>query len=422
MTNVTGKAAEDELVEILKTNTFSLIIDESTDKSKTKHLALIVRTAINFKVEDHFFALIPIVDGTATSLYNEIMESFKSKDIPLAENLVGFAADGTNTNFGVHHSVAVLLSKIIPDLFKIKCICHSFHLCCSNACEKLPRGVEDFARDVYNYIQCSPKRIGDFKLFQAFVEVHPHKILLRAETRWLSLLAVVKRLLEQLPALKLYFQSAVLTDRLLAAQSILDKCMEPSTELYLEFLSFVLPFFHDLNKEMQSERPKLYMLYDKIFTTYQTLLECFIKPEFFEMFEFEVKKYGNRDEALERKILNIDFENEKTHLELKDIYLGGNIAAYMITKNSLSEESMRQFRQKCLDFYLESIRQIRERFPFNERKQLKSLKFLDPKNLTNSNRRKDCPSSIAHVAVFFPSNNIFLKMKINSILIYQHIY
>lgn len=51
-----------------------------------------------------------------------------------------------------------------------------------------------------------------------------------AQTR---LLQVVKRLLEQLLALKLYFQSAVLTDRLLAAQSILDKCMEPTTELFI---------------------------------------------------------------------------------------------------------------------------------------------------------------------------------------------
>lgn len=67
-----------------------------------------------------------------------------------------------------------------------------------------------------------------------------------------------ERLLEQLPALKLYFQNTVLSDRLLAAQSILDKCLEPTTELYLEFLNFMLPYFNDLNKDMQFESPKLY--------------------------------------------------------------------------------------------------------------------------------------------------------------------
>lgn len=107
-------------------------------------------------------------------------------------------------------------------------------------------------------IQNSPKRIGDYKEFQCFVNVKPHKLLHRSQTRWLSLLPVLKRLLEQLPALKLYFQNTVLSDRLLAAQSILDKCLEPTTELYLEFLNFMLPYFNDLNKDMQFESPKLY--------------------------------------------------------------------------------------------------------------------------------------------------------------------
>ncbi|XP_037301008.1 uncharacterized protein LOC115447681, partial [Manduca sexta] len=263
VTNVSGKVAENQLIEVLQKNKFSLIVDESTDRSSTKHLALIVRNAVDFHVEDSFLCLIPVVDGTATSLHSACAKYFTEKNIPYKENIVGFAADGTNSMFGQHHSLSTLFAKDIPNLFLMKSICQSFHLCASYACKKLPRGVEeDFARDVYYYIQNSPKRIGDYKEFQCFVNVKPNKLLHPAQTRWLSLLQVVKRLLEQLPALKLYFQSAVLTDRLLAAQSILHKCMEPTTELYLEFLHFVLPYFNDLNKEMQSESPKLYLLYD----------------------------------------------------------------------------------------------------------------------------------------------------------------
>lgn len=190
---------------------FSLIVDESTDRSTTKHLAIIVRTAVDFHVEDSFLCLIPVVDGTATALHTACTKYFEEKNIPYKENMVGFAADGTNSMFGQHHSLSTLFAKDIPNLFLMKCICHSFHLCASYACKKLPRGFEDFARDVYNYIQNSPKRIGDYKEFQCFVNVKPYKLLLPAQTRWLSLLQVVKRLLEQLPALKLYFQSAVLS-------------------------------------------------------------------------------------------------------------------------------------------------------------------------------------------------------------------
>ncbi|CAK1542642.1 unnamed protein product [Leptosia nina] len=186
VTNVTGKVAENQLIEILQKNKFSLIVDESTDRSSIKHLALIVRTAVDFHVEDSSLCLIPVVDGTATALHNACTKHFEEKNIPYKENMVGFAADGTNSMFGQHHSLSKLFAKDIPNLFLIKCICHSFHLCASYACKKLPRGVEDFARDVYNYIQNSPKRIGDYKEFQCFVNIKPHKLLHPAQTRYLA--------------------------------------------------------------------------------------------------------------------------------------------------------------------------------------------------------------------------------------------
>ncbi|KAK0077509.1 hypothetical protein PV325_003892 [Microctonus aethiopoides] len=190
VTNVTGKVAETQLTKILQQNKFSLIVDESTDRSSTKHLALIVRTAVDVHVEDSFLCLIPVVDGMATSLHSACTRFFEEKNIPYKENMVG--TDGTNSMFGQHHSLSTLSTT----------------------------------------------------------------------------------------GLKLYFQSAVLTDRLPAPQSILDKCMEPTTELYLQFLDFVLPYFNDLHKEMQSESQKLYLLYEKIFITYKTILECFLRPEF----------------------------------------------------------------------------------------------------------------------------------------------
>ena len=243
VTNVTGQAAENKLILLLQKNKFSLIVDESTDKAKIKHLALITRTSIKFDIKDDFLCLLPVTDGTAVTLHKKIVDFFNLENIPYQENMVGFASDGANTMFGEHNSLCSLFSKEIPHIFKMKCICHSFHLCSSYACEKLSRGVEDFARDIYNYIQNSPKRIGDYKSFQNFTNVKPHKLLHPCQTRWLSLLLVRKRLLEQLPTLKLFFQSA---DRLLSAQTILNKCIEPTTELYLEFLCFVLPYFNDL--------------------------------------------------------------------------------------------------------------------------------------------------------------------------------
>lgn len=95
-----------------------------------------------------------------------------------------------------------------------------------------------------------------------------------------SLNSVVKRVFEELPALKLFFINAVTENRLLTAQPILHKLNHPSIKLYLEFLDYVLPLFlKDLNKEMQAQDPKLHLLYKRVTVILATIFENFIKPK-----------------------------------------------------------------------------------------------------------------------------------------------
>ncbi|KAL3225088.1 hypothetical protein MRX96_004671 [Rhipicephalus microplus] len=108
---------------------------------------------------------------------------------------------------GAHHSVASMLQAQIPGISILKCICHSFHLCASYTCKTLPRGVEDLARDVYNYF-LSPKQTSAYQEVQRLAKVKPHKLLHPSQTRWLSLQVVVTRLLEQMPALISFFQKS----------------------------------------------------------------------------------------------------------------------------------------------------------------------------------------------------------------------
>lgn len=51
-------------------------------------------------------------------------------------------------------------------------------------------------------------------------------------------------------------------------------------KLYLYFLDYILPMVTDLNLEMQSEKPKIYLLYSKVETLFKTVIEMFItKPD-----------------------------------------------------------------------------------------------------------------------------------------------
>lgn len=150
---MTGKTAEENLIKNLRENEFALLVDESTDKSAIKHVALIPRPVnTNYEVEVKFLPVIPITDGSAKVLYQKTVEYFNGKEIPYKKNLLGFASDGANVMFGRNNSMITHLKNDIPNLFTMKCICHSFALCASHACEKLPRGLEDFCREVFNHI------------------------------------------------------------------------------------------------------------------------------------------------------------------------------------------------------------------------------------------------------------------------------
>lgn len=72
--NVLRATGFKNLVDKIQNQQFSMIIDESTDKSATKHLAVIVRLLDYnvYDVKDDFLCLIDISDGSALGVYNTI--------------------------------------------------------------------------------------------------------------------------------------------------------------------------------------------------------------------------------------------------------------------------------------------------------------------------------------------------------------
>lgn len=148
--NVIGETEKEDLCRVMRNRKFSIIVDESTDKSTVKNLCIVVRINISDRVIDAFYDLVSVEDASAVGIHTEIVKSLEQHNIPWKSNLIGYAADGANVMMGNNHSVNVLLKKDLPHLFFMKCICHSFALCASYAGEKIPQFVEDLVRDVYN--------------------------------------------------------------------------------------------------------------------------------------------------------------------------------------------------------------------------------------------------------------------------------
>lgn len=291
--NVVGEYYYTSLIKRMATNKFSLLIDESTDMGSIKHLAVVVRMtdSCTIKVKDEFVTLLPVADATSQNIFNILINFFNTSNILYKNNMIGFASDGANAMFGCKNSVKTLFESEINGVFVMKCLCHSLALCCSYACEKIPDEVENLIRGIYTYMKYSYKRQKNFVEFQNFIESKPHKLLQPSQTRWLSLLACVKRVTEQFPALKLYFQGEHLIDQ--KAKELYSMICNPFNKLYLYFLEYCLPIMNNLTLEFQSEKPKIHSIYIKMESTYKTILECYIQNDYLKSLDVSKIQYRN---------------------------------------------------------------------------------------------------------------------------------
>lgn len=82
MKNVIGQVEKNKLILCLQNKYFSIIANESTDRSVIKHMALVARVVnSNFTTSDYFLSLIPIQSATAESLFNHIIEFLETNSI-----------------------------------------------------------------------------------------------------------------------------------------------------------------------------------------------------------------------------------------------------------------------------------------------------------------------------------------------------
>jgi hypothetical protein len=89
---------------------------------------------------------------------------------------------------------------------------------------------------------------------------------------------VVKRLLEQWDALKIFFQSK-LTDNIPTAVSIHEGLGNVKLRIFYLFLGYILLVVNELNLEFQSESVRVHQILKKVRETLKEIMQKFIKQE-----------------------------------------------------------------------------------------------------------------------------------------------
>lgn len=146
----------------------------------------------------------------------------------------------------------------------------------------LPFSPSQLLVDVYYYLEKSSKRQESLRCLQVLHEIEEHKILKHVSTRWLSIRKCLPRLIDSWHGLYDFFKD----EEKNATTSALKKktgdlkqiFVSPTNMLYCMFLVDAISVFEKINTELQSDKPMVHVLKNKLEKFLRDLLMRFVKP------------------------------------------------------------------------------------------------------------------------------------------------
>jgi len=362
---------KEEIESKLTSSFFSLIIDEGTDKMKTKHLALIVQFWGDKGPECTLYSLINCSDKQESNAIFEIINEEILKK-PYGKNLVAFASDGASVMRAPKNSVVQKLKEKNPHIWDIHCLAHCFNLISGFAADCLPDSVEQLVKQLYNHFAHSSLRISQWLELQEYMNLKPYKLLRWCETRWSSLKEAVCRILVRWDPLLDYFTNINSNSD---SQFILKKLKKAPNKLYLQFLQIFLGKIDAINKHFQNQFAQIALTESVIGNFFETVVNILLKPEFKKLSLSEKLGLVQRNKELNLFTIHEDYIKniEELTIHFQEIY-GGAIEFQLIEDRNILKNIIEDFKK----FLLRLLFKAQKVLPFNN-DLLSKIKCLNPK-------------------------------------------
>ena len=342
-----------QIREKLKNNFFSLIIDEATDISKKKFMAVMVQY-----VDDVYGTVCKLLalkecsqDATSESLYSIIQTEILNQE--LSHNLIALVSDGAKVMNGAHNSLLQKIKTSHPYIWCLYCICHCLHLTASKASEQFPEFVLEFVSKAYQLFSYSPKRIATFANIQEKMNFKVKKILRAGKTRWLSLEAAIKRLLDLWDPLEAYYKED-------PKENVLLKPIENKViKIYLQFLSIFLEKVNSVNQYFQREVSEVFEIKNQLMKVFTGFSNHIFKPS------IKVKDEIKLVDPVTRFNLNLNQNIDEYLLTPREMFEHFKL----VFKNVIDIDILEEKDQKtvCKDFQkfiLQILKGLKKYLPF----------------------------------------------------------
>ncbi|KAK3924001.1 Zinc finger MYM-type protein 1, partial [Frankliniella fusca] len=242
MERVIKPALVDDLMEDVGGSFYSVIVDESTDHSFMKLMAMVIKhySKKNKKMILTPLGLVETPRADAENLYRAFTAFFASLGLKL-NKLLALGTDGGLNMCGPYNSLyAYLKQRHCPHLMLVRCTCHSLDKAASHASKTLSNSVDALRK--YEYAQLHKEMFGCM----------PPLLIKLAPSRWLSFYGAVKTHLAQYEARSALFNKVVQEakddkDICLTAKTLAQLHNDGTNLLYLTFLKPVLEQLTGLN-------------------------------------------------------------------------------------------------------------------------------------------------------------------------------
>uniref|UniRef100_A0A1I8I0Q5 Dimer_Tnp_hAT domain-containing protein n=1 Tax=Macrostomum lignano TaxID=282301 RepID=A0A1I8I0Q5_9PLAT len=265
-------------------------------------------------------------------------------------------------NLRQNNGLLAKLKEELPHLIDVGgCSLHHVHNAVQYAVKALDTSgeTEGLLDDVYNNFRFKSRR----KAFhQTALNLTEHAFIRRVETRWLQVLIVVRRILEQWPALQQFFsnQQNIQNDRARRIREALtDKALAR-----LQFLEQALPRCEKIEKLFQNESTQVHLLSSSLDDLCGCILTCFVREDV-------VNETNSLSDLADRA------KERSNQLNNASLVIGGKTRE---TVDRLSPIDRIGFYKSVRDFYCELVQRLFSYLPL-QNKILRALRFVDPNYL-----------------------------------------
>lgn len=361
--NVIGPATKEETKEDLCGRKYSLLLDESTDVSSEKHLAVLAKyfSPTERCVCTTILGLVPLITATGQDLFDATKACLDDFEMELS-NCIALSVDTASNNIGEHNSLWSRIREANPNCVLLKCTCHSLALVVKHAFESLPSTLHYLMAEVPAWFSSSSIRRDMYKtLFDTMngdENTGPRAALpfvCYSKTRWLNRGIVLKNIQNNWLELKAYFELVEpgCTQQVrYKAREIRSMLNDPILELFFIFVTPIVQEFESLNCKFQAESCDAEKLFQELNTLQVTL---------------RGRLYDDRGNK--KAISLVDFGNK---------FISG--CATLAQKDLGKHDQINDMKRRCHRFLEECLKELEARLD-GSRSLFKGLSFLGPKNV-----------------------------------------